>query len=341
MVKQKVRASGIFQITTCDDSIPFALSYFEEMILGEGKKKVSAMQYKVNTAFLNMRKAPHLGRNIITALPKGQMVVVHKKSADRLWWEVSTHFNGVQLMGFVAARYLLEAMQYQPSDRLGEVVAVHRQENNPRATRNSRAVGWSYPIGEAGRPSRTGTNPTAKARDLSKIVSWLMVETSERYRRQGKSTYCNIYAHDYCYLAGAYLPRVWWSPKALMKLAEGRQVVPEYGLGIFEMNANSLYDWLVDFGGQFNWKREFSTEKLQEYANEGKVCIISAKNKNLNRSGHICAVVPETNEHQALLRPSGLSPLISQAGLTNYRYKSGYDWWQLGSFSHFGFWVHD
>ena len=299
------------------------------------------MNYIVNTAYLNIRRAPEIGRNVITALPQGQVVVLKQKSANDLWWEVSTSFAGSQLSGYVAARYLLEAIQYIPPITVSSIQAVHRQENNPHITRASRASGWSYPLGEEGRPSRNGQSKKSRANDLSQIVNWLQVGYSNRYRPTSNSTYCNIYAHDYCYLAGAYLPRVWWSAKSLIDLAAGKQIVPSYGFSIFEMNANSLYNWLVDFGEQFGWKRIFSELQLQNYANEGKVCLISAKNKILRRSGHICAVVPETAEQKAFHTGSVFSPLTSQAGRNNFQYKTNYSWWYFNTFSHFGFWYHD
>lgn len=298
------------------------------------------MNYLVNTAYLNMRKSPGIGRNVITALPQGQLVIIKQKSSDNVWWEVSTTVAGAQLSGYVAARYLLEAIHYTPPAMVSSVQAVHRKENNPNATRDSRAAGWTYPLGETDRPGRNGQDAEAKANDLTRIVNWLQVERSKRYQPTSNSTYCNIYAHDYCYLSATYLPRLWWSAKALIDLAAGKQVVPAYGLSIYEMNANGLYDWLVDFGDQFGWKRIFDEAELQDRANKGMVCIISAKNKILSRSGHICAVVPETAEHTAFRSRSGFSPLISQAGRNNYQYKTNYNWWHYDRFSHFGFWYH-
>lgn len=298
------------------------------------------MRYIVNTAFLNMRGQPEVANNIITALPEGHRIELKEKTSD-FWWNISTIVAGVPLNGYVAAKFLIKDSLYTPPAIINSIKAIHREENRTNVTRNSRDSGWSYPIGEMNRPTRNGNVSIDKADSLTTIVNWLQVETSKRYQPTSNSTYCNIYAHDYCYLAGTYLPRVWWKSNALADLALGKQVLPRYDQTYMEMNANSLFDWLVDFGEQFGWKRTFDLVKLQEKANEGNVCLISAKNRILRRSGHISAVVPETSQQRAHRSNSHFSPLISQAGRHNYLYKTKYDWWQFNSFSHFGFWVHE
>ncbi|MGG6298219.1 hypothetical protein ACQ4M4_27815 [Leptolyngbya sp. AN02str] len=91
---------------------------------------------------------------------------------------------------------------------------------------------------------------------------------------------------------------------------------------------------------QFGWTRTFKLTELQDAANQGQICIISAQRKDLNRSGHICAVVPETPSHKA--QRSGatvVSPLQSQAGVNNFAY-GGNVWWTAEKFRKYGFWMH-
>lgn len=299
------------------------------------------MKYIVNTSFLNLRRTPEIKANVITALPKGQNVVLNQKFVDNLWSEISTEVAGITLNGFVASRFLIKADSYKPPPKLVSLKAIHREENRPSVTRSSRESGWSYPLGEIEKPSRKANSKKENAEELTAIINWIQVESSKRYQATSNSTYCNIYAHDYCYLSGTYLPRVWWKSNALSDLSAGRPVIPGYDQTYKEMNANELFDWLVDFGEQFGWTRTFDIEKLQEKANEGNVCLISAKNKILSKSGHICAVVPETDQNKAYKSYLGFSPLISQAGRKNYQYKSNYNWWHYNSFSQFGFWLHE
>lgn len=185
-------------------------------------------------------------------------------------------------------------------------------------------------------------NAADRAAGLAAIVEWLAVDDPQhlRYQRQGSTTFCNIYAHDYCYLAGAYLPRVWWSGPALLRLAQGETLESRYGTTVSELNANSLFDWLGTFGPSFGWRRVFEPAEIQHAANQGRVCLLCAQRTQLNRSGHISAVVPETEEQRALGIAQVSTPLQSQAGWTNFRYGTA-RWWLDPKFRDSGFWVAD
>jgi len=76
-------------------------------------------------------------------------------------------------------------------------------------------------------------------------------------------------------------------------------------------------------------------------ANDGQVSIIVAQRTDLNRSGHICAVVPESAEYKAKRDKQGkiVSPLQSQAGATNFLF-GGRVWWTGTQFRKFSFWIH-
>jgi len=184
----------------------------------------------------------------------------------------------------------------------------------------------------------------SRVQALTDIIEWLDVENTahERYKPVTNGpTYCNIYAYDYCFLAGVFLPRVWWTSKALVDLAAEKSVVPSYGATVNEINANTLFVWLKDFGADFGWRRTASLEEMQDAANEGKVAIICAAHKKPNRSGHIVAVVPETSSNKAE-RKDGLvvKPLQSQAGRTNRNYQTDTWWIRLAvNYREHGFWI--
>ena len=84
--------------------------------------------------------------------------------------------------------------------------------------------------------------------------------------------------------------------------------------------------------------RTFDLTELQDAANQGEVCLICAQRNDLNMSGHIVAVVAETQTKQAAR--SGLQvtrPLQSQAGAVNFRYSTGVRaWWTDAKFRHHG-----
>lgn len=176
----------------------------------------------------------------------------------------------------------------------------------------------AFPLSEKDMPKSDGT-PEA----IHKIVDWLDVENSPRYARTPVATFCNIYAHDFALLMGAFLPRVWWTEKAIAN----QNFAIKYGSTVRELNANALWDWFPQYGSQFDWEKVQNATEAQERANNGECVVLVAANKNRRRSGHIVVVVPETKEH----KPVGgngrvIYPLQSQAGAFNKKYFAK-KWW--------------
>lgn len=177
----------------------------------------------------------------------------------------------------------------------------------------------AFPLNEPNMPTGDGTVP-----GIRKIIDFLQVEKSLRYMRTPSTTFCNIYAYDYATLSGAFLPRVWWTDEALKEMKFDS---PVYGRNLIEMSANALYSWFQKYGGEFGWKEVTITE-AQIAANQGKCVILVAANKSASRSGHIVAVVPETDTVKAI-GASGIivCPVQSQAGAVNKRYFCS-KWWE-------------
>jgi hypothetical protein len=203
----------------------------------------------------------------------------------------------------------------------------------------------AHSLNEAKRPSRGGTTPAELRAELAAIIDWLAVddERNLRYQPHNGRTFCNIYAHDYCHLAGVYLPRVWWSAPALLRLSQGKTVAPLIGNTISEVRANDLFRWLRDFGTNFGWRQTGTPSKLQAEVNQGAVGVIVARRKEDGRSGHIVMVVPETDADTARRNSAGevIAPLQSQAGTTNFAYSTGkQNWWNGEQFAEAAFWLH-
>ena len=102
-----------------------------------------------------------------------------------------------------------------------------------------------------------------------------------------------------------------------------------------------LHDWFEDYGQLFGWKRVLNLDVMQASANNGEVCIIVAQRKDLNRSGHISAVVPEHDGLEAARNAAGelLRPVESQAGTKNHRFfTKPKAWWVDARYQSFGFW---
>jgi hypothetical protein len=303
-------------------------------------------EYKVSDEAaqgLYIRTAPIVTDSTkIAALPMGQKVTKLTESSTPNWWQVSTDLDGTELIGYVNSAFLIASKSFVAPKAVKGVSRIDLQRSGD-VTRKNKA--WAYALNETGRPTRNATSSAAnKVKALTDIVKWLDVENTGhlRYKPVHKGpTYCNIYAYDYCYLAGVYLPRVWWDAKSLINLNSGKSVTPVLGKTVFEQNANSLFKWLKDFGSAFGWRRTVSLDDLQNAANNGQVVIISAINKIPNESGHIVAVVPETSSNKAE-RKDGLvvKPLQSQAGRDNHIYQTD-PWWikRAAAFREHGFWI--
>jgi hypothetical protein len=288
---------------------------------------------------LNLRSEPVVKDTTRRALlPMGHLVLKKADSGVANWWEVSATLDGATVEGFVNHAYLVKESAFTPPQAVNSISPVHLSPT----TRVARAAktGMAFPLNEPGQKTRSSAaTPAVKARELTAIVDWLDVENKQRYAPTSQHTYCNIYAYDYCYLAGVYLPRVWWTASALNRLRNGTPVSPIYGQTVSELNANSLFNWLKDHGASFGWRRSFDPTELQNAANDGQVAIICAQNIQPNVSGHICPVVPETAAHKAARNASTVArPLQSQAGRTNRKYFTS-TWWPSARFREFGFWI--
>ncbi|MEX2284818.1 MAG: SH3 domain-containing protein [Gemmatimonadota bacterium] len=297
-------------------------------------------EFRVTTDGLNLRREPIVNNtNKLAVLHTGQRVELLEGMPNAEWWHVSTMIGGREVKGWVARRYLSADFTEPPA--APAIRRVHLKEGRPEVTRNALGSAWAYPLGEPGAPRRKGTTAAQRTKELASIIDWLQVEKSLRYKKNGSTTYCNIYATDYSYLANAYLPRVWWTGSALAKLGAGQSVTPTYGATVQEMTANQLYEWLDDFGADFGWTRVFDPQEIQEAANAGSVGILCAQRKELNRPGHITAIVPETGEHPARRAAGKVTvPLQSQAGMSNFRYRSMLWWTTPNKYRAFGYWYH-
>lgn len=312
---------------------------------------------------LNLRaqpaiSAPNRNANVRANLPDGQLVRAITGVPRKGFLEVETTLAGAHLTGFVATQFLKpapapavmpEPLTPAPQMPTSGVVAAIMPRKAGTLTRRS-APADAHSLNEAEQPTRRGTTPAELCAELAAIIDWLAVDKKAHQRYQPISsgpragaTFCNIYAHDYCTLAGAYLPRVWWTPRAIEQLALGHAVEPRYGDTLEEMRANGLFRWLRDFGARFGWRQTGTLSKLQQAANMGGIALIVARRTHDGAAGHIAMVVPEIQEAAARRDAAGevIAPLQSQAGTVNFRHGTGkLDWWRGAQFAESAFWIH-
>ncbi|WP_295900692.1 hypothetical protein [uncultured Bdellovibrio sp.] len=252
-----------------------------------------------------------------------------------------------------------------------------------KGTRTSSSY-QAYPLNlsetAAGAPRRNlFSSVEEKLAKLDEIIRYLDVANSARYTPTGNTTFCNVYGFDYCYLAGVYFPRVWWIDAA-RNAAKNKEVADQLlggkllkaqlsyssgGTDVWlearELRANDIYNWFTTYSHLFGWRtvyvgdpndanesanRYASAKELQEAANSGKVCAIITQRRDVNRSGHVSLVVPETSTHQHEEANGVYKPVQSMAGEASYlaQYTTKIDWWPGAANNpngRIGFFIHD
>ena len=310
------------------------------------------LQVDVRESRLMLRREPSKDALIDARLPDGQLVrwISGKRSDEFL--EIETSVNGALFHGFAASRFLIPARDatavpvITPAVRGAQtgIVAVFAPRRSGTITSRREPAG-ALSLNEPDQPGREGTTPEELRDELAAIIDYLAVDKAAhaRYKPRPGATFCNIYAHDYCHLAGAYLPRVWWTQDAIERLAQGATVEPRLGSTIDEQRANDLFRWLRAFGLRFGWRQTGTLTKLQTEVNAGAVGLIVALRTEEGKPGHIAMVVPEVGEKRARRDSSGevVAALQSQAGATNFRYGTGtLNWWRKEQFADSAFWIH-
>jgi len=323
-----------------------SVSELENLFPGEGQEFVVNSEAALG---LNLRSAPDPSdeTNLIATLPLNHRVIKLAESSVANWWKVRTIIDGLTRDGYVNKKYLSPAGQSSTEVTTHSgVVAVHLPTTGMNIRRTSSA-GRSFSLTETPPTRSVATDPPGqRIAAIRELIEWFNVPESLRYKPD-QSTYCNIYAYDYCYMTGAYLPRVWWTDKALLRLQAG-ETVPIVYPGtqpgtVNEKTANSLNEWFKDWGGFFGWRRTLDLDELQAEANQGKVCITVARAKPQfhHGHGHIVAVVPENDTHRATrINGKVVETVQSQAGANNFKYRVNH-WWNDGTYADFGHWIHD
>lgn len=315
-----------------------------------------ALRVNTQESMLRVRREPRISdppqANVIGHLPDGHAVRAVTDTPVDGFWEIEASLYGALLHGFASSKFLVPDASLAtitptiPASELptSGIVPVWMPRKKGSVTRRS-DVATAHSLNEPKLPVRRGGTPEQLRAELGAIIDWLMVDNPAhlRYQPHDGLTFCNIYAHDFCHLADVYLPRVWWSAKALLRLAKGESVAPLIGDTIVEMRANDLFRWLRDFGPEFGWRQTGTLSKLQLEVNQGAVGLIVARRKEDGRAGHIVVVVPETDDQSAKRNGAGevAAPLQSQAGATNFRYGRGKAaWWNGEAFAESAFWLH-
>lgn len=210
--------------------------------------------------------------------------------------------------------------------------------SSPSPILRSNDWGHAYRLTESS-PSYDGTSNS-----IHTIIKWLGVERGKRWTPKPSTTYCNVYATDFAYACGVYLPRVWWNSSSELELAAGRSITPIYGKTVVELSANALFKWLAGpHSSTFGWQRTDSLTTAQSAANGGLPVVICSRKKVDASPGHIAVVAPESQQLVASRATDGsvMIPVTSQAGARNFELQVAPPWWNSSDMAEWGAWIHD
>ncbi|GAB5468163.1 MAG: hypothetical protein Kilf2KO_11930 [Rhodospirillales bacterium] len=298
---------------------------------------------------LNLRQGP-APAPVIAVLHAGD--AVEKRGVDPKdprWWDVEAKLGSQRVTGWLNSDYLKPYRAPDPADLLARRLPSAHMARAQHA--RSDGFGRIFPLNEEDlhkdlrMPSRNARTPLGRRKQMLTLARYLDPAKPEhaRYRGAAGEVFDAVYAYDLACLAGVYLPRVWWSDRALAALGAGRLPRVHYGVTVKEMSINGLFDWFAAFGEDYGWRRTFDLDSLQAAANRGSVCFVIAQHQAVNQPGHLAALLPESKSLEAhreadrVVRPlqSLADAKTRQPGVPASR------WWLGRSYRDFAFWHHD
>jgi hypothetical protein len=306
------------------------------------------MSNYITTASLNLRSQPKIETgNVLAVMPLDTVVEEADPNLQSGFRQVKAILSNDTVQGFASQKFLEATTQTLPTvEPPLQIPMVHLSPGNKiiGLTDTVRIYPLNVPQAENFKTNGLNriTDTVQRKQRIDDVIQFLNVENSERYAPNSSSTYCNIYAYDIACCLGTYLPRVWWTSDAIVKLLKGEQVPVQYDITVTEFTANRIADWFEKFGSLFGWQRHYDLTAFQNEVNNGQLGILVAQRVNMNNPGHIVAVVPETMSFNAK-RNNGATvivPLQSQAGRNNKKYTAGNIWWEDKTrFKKFSFWL--
>ena len=149
---------------------------------------------------------------------------------------------------------------------------IHLHSKVPVTRSQATQLQRQYALNEAEMPKGDGTQMA-----LRKILHYL--QEGDRYRKPADNM-TGLFLYDVAYLAGAYVPRVWYSDA---NLSEEK---------LRELDTNDLFDWFTDYSREFGWKPVADFVTAQEYASVGNLVVIIAQARNRYKNGVATIIVP-------------------------------------------------
>lgn len=161
-------------------------------------------------------------------------------------------------------------------------------------------------------PGITSDSSGRSAGRYSAVINQFCVETNPRYavNQKGRGdTYCNIFVWDVTSAMNAEIPH-YYNAKTGEPMNRGDE-------NASEMNANAMFDWLKEYGGEYGWK-EVTAEEAQSLANAGRPVVTALKRPGAH--GHVQVVCP--SKDGAFNSEKGVTVAQAGSNLTSYSHIS-------------------
>jgi len=288
-----------------------------------------------------VHSSAQVSNNVVGTVKRDSFVLIMEKDTSGQWYKIL--YDGTKV-GYISIYNVLIPKGTADTSTTSPNISVGGQSNG---TWGSRALannpGLRNKIGSRGPDAynkvidqfKVGQN-TWNATDKAFTTTYnsrynqTYVNANNVYQTSIQATYCNIFDWDVMGAMGVHFPH--WAKGDGDYNVPGRAAVktpyqPAPGAsgqsGMYELSANMLYVWIVNYGKDYGWT-EVDPTIAQNRANNGFPTVTVCRNKNDSSSGHVQVVRPETSTYKYNVPPSGYPNgtgcVIAQAGGTNFNY---------------------
>jgi hypothetical protein len=161
---------------------------------------------------------------------------------------------------------------------------------------------------------------------LASLVTWMEVQTSQRWKPEDGATWCDHYAMDF--LDQLFGPRVvpfaasvWWTDKSLESIKAGSTPQILWPTTVKSNGAKGLNLWLKDWSTSYGWKIFKTEAEFYEWLNSPGDHIGA-----ISTDGHVTIALPDLVNSG--VETQGTIPLQTQAGSTNRQFFRSNSWYR-------------
>lgn len=194
----------------------------------------------------------------------------------------------------------LDAQDRNDLDKLHAAAMRNSVMGDYAGRRNDTYEASKKAVGDTGKPSQEKPVPPASDKRSAEQYNAVLNSSSlsvdnKKYLPHDGNTYCNVYTQDVMEAMGAHIPE--------------------------NMRANDIYKWLGSEKGKQEGWHEATAYEAQMAANAGQPTVASWYNPD-GGSGHVAVVRPYDNGETFNAKDPYRSVVVSNAGKSNFEYKT-------------------